>query len=116
MQVYKPDNLLLTGEYQTEEGFAAANQTLVLGQVVKKNAEGDFEAVTALTVADAYGIIADPVVTSSTKAPTVVYVHGAFPKKRIVIPGETKVEDFITPLRNKGIYLKHTESDGVVNV
>ena len=114
MSSYQPDNLLLSGEYQTEEGFAAANQTLVLGQVVEKDVNGDFVAVT--TADKAYGIVADPIVTDTNKAPTVVYVHGAFQRRRIVLPKDAKVEDFVTPLRNKGIYLKHTETDGVVNV
>ncbi|MEK5528502.1 head decoration protein [Viridibacillus sp. FSL R5-0468] len=114
MSTYSPDNLFLTGEYQTETGTAAANQLFVLGQVIAKNLEGKFVAVTKAE--DAYGIVVDPVVTDTTEAPTVVCVHGAFPKRRVILPEDAKVDDYVTALRNKGIYLKNTESDGVINV
>lgn len=113
MPTYTPENMLLPGEYQTETGVVAANQSFTLGQVVGKNLVGKYIAVTKAD--EVYGVTVDPVVTDANEAPMVIYVQGAFPKRNIILPEDANVEEYVTALRKVGIYLKNTEMDGVIN-
>lgn len=113
MPAYEPENLIVgSTDIVTSPETVAVSQTLVLGQVVAKDASGDI--IASATPSDVYGIIADPVITdASRKGNTVVYLHAEFNKNKIVIPEDGDKVAYANALRKIGIYLKNVEGNGV---
>ena len=91
-------------EIKTYPVTVASGASLKRGALVTY-ASGKVSAVTAESTS-VFGILCDDVDASKSDADGTVYVNGDFNKAAVVVASGVKIDDFILPARNVGIFLR----------
>lgn len=105
---YTP-KMIHAGDYPvvTGSGTVADNNTVLELMPVTLGTDGKLSAVTTDTIADVYGLAAQP---AEAGEEVVIYLTGQFFGEALNVPAGTTAADFKAPFRKLGIFLADTEN------
>ncbi|MBA4510217.1 hypothetical protein H1057_19625 [Clostridium sporogenes] len=109
-EIFTPENIFAGNVMPvvTEAALVDVKQTIKKLSIVEKNPTGKIVAPgDTIEAGNAYGIAAEEVTTGEGETKSIVlYMTGEFNASSIVFPDGKTVEDYRTPLRKLGIFLK----------